>query len=908
MKKRWLILGSSSIMAIVAVVMMNSDQSKTDVVMEHTPNSKKQQSQSNQTTVVPTSASTLNSGTKKNNIDIYQSYRKDNVTIVDGEQAKVFLKEHYIPSHRTEEDFVFSTAKYGSEGSTYYNFQQTYQGLNVYGAEVVVQVNNEQQLQAVLGKYSEALQLSVNPSVDATEALNTALNNVSNGDKAEQKIYKDPKLIVYMDYDNNAHLAYESVVKFKDPSGDVKIEQLFIDAHSARVIQAIDRIHTERDIDVYSLNGNCLGYGANLPGNLKRNSDTVSGTTSVDNAYDYLDDAYQFYKHMFNRYSYDSNDATITATVDAKFSSQGGCSGLNAFFSPDDKQLVFGTGDSSTNNFSAAADVVAHELTHAVTWKTSNLEYQNESGALNESLSDIFGVTIQAWVRSGGGQTGNPSSINIEDDTWQLGEELGNTSFIRYMNDPTRDGRSPDNYDDKVTGSADNGGVHSNSGIPNLAYALLATGGTHPQNETDVVVPGIGMEKAIRIWYEAQTTSIQTRTDFDNIRAALANAAATLYDECSPEYKALQLSMDAVKMPGTWECTEPDTTPPQITLISPINGATGIAVDSVIKISFDEPMDANTLNSTNIALTDMSGTVVNTTMTLIGQTLTITPDSSLAYEGSYTLSISTGISDVSGNNMQKSISVSFTTSAKPDTSDTTPPSINSVSPSENSMNVAKDTTVVVQFSETINADSALSAWSLVDATNTVVNGSISVSGSQLTFTPTTALNPQMTYTATVNTDLTDSAGNKLASAKSWSFTTVADQLDKPVSLSDASMSSSSFYNFAYKAANAADGDLKTEWVSRTITGGWYQSEWIQANLAQTGYVNKLTITWNGYYYPGDMQLWAVIDGSWQMIDAIRKSSPGATTFHVNAEVEALHLAMRGSRYGSWIVIKEMNVE
>ena len=851
------------------------------------------------------------SASSKLTTDLYQNFRKKDINVLDAKSANEILSELYIPSHRKDESFTFDDAKYGTNGSTYYSFQQMYKGLKVYGAEVAVQVSKNQKLESIIGKYSTALDLDTTASISGTDAMSSSLDSISDGDVTSQKVFKEPELIVYMDYNDAAHLAYESVLRYTDQAGEYHTDKVFTDANSGEVIDTVNRIHGERDIDVYTLNGNCTSMGSNssLPGQLARDNDTASGTQSVDNAYDYLNNSYQFYKHMFNRNSYDANDATVTATVDAKFSNGGQCSGLNAFFSPDDKQLAFGTGDSSTKNFAGAEDIVGHELTHAVTWKTSNLEYKNESGALNESISDIFGTTIQAWSQSGGGTGGNPATIETNNETWVLGEQLENSKFYRYLNDPTKDGSSPDNYDDRYTGSQDNGGVHSNSGITNLAYALLVEGGTHPQNETNVVVTGIGMDKAIRIWYEAQTTTMGTRTDYDNVRASLANAATSLYDECSPEYKALQQSMDAVKMPGTWECVDPDTTAPQISSITPADASTGVAISTSMKVTFNEPMDADTITASNITLTDANSASVAGNVSISGEVATFNPSSNLAYTSTYTLNVTTNVTDASGNNLENAQSVSFTTVDEPDNTETTAPTISSTSPSNSETDVAKDTTVSVEFSEAVDADSLASAFSLTTQSGNSVNGSISVDGSSATFTPNSDLLAGTTYVATVSTDAKDVSGNALENAKIWSFTTFAEQTGGSASLADATLSASSIYNMSYDVENIRDGNQATEWVSRTNYRGYYQVEWVRMDLASASDVGTLSIDWNGYYFPREMNLWGLVDGQQTLLGSVNKGSPGRTTFNIDrSNVTSLHLEMRGGRYGRWFVIKEVTLD
>jgi vibriolysin len=194
---------------------------------------------------------------------------------------------------------------------------------------------------------------------------------------------------------------------------------------------------------------------------------------------------------------------------------------VNAFWNG--SQMVYGDGDGSTSApLSRSFDVAAHELTHAVTSASSKLVYQNESGALNEAMSDIFAAICEA--RRDGGVSAN---------TWKIGEEVWTPGTagdaLRYMNDPIADGQSKDYYPTRYTGSQDNGGVHLNSGIANLAFKLLVTGGTHPRSKTTINVPALGMEQAGKIFYRAQTTYFTSSTNFAAARTATANAANDLY-------------------------------------------------------------------------------------------------------------------------------------------------------------------------------------------------------------------------------------------------------------------------------------------------------------------------------------------------------------------------------------------
>ena len=207
---------------------------------------------------------------------------------------------------------------------------------------------------------------------------------------------------------------------------------------------------------------------------------------------------YDYYKNTHGRNSYDGNNATITSTV--HYSSNYN----NAFWNG--SQMVYGDGDGSTFIALVALDIVAHELTHAVTERTANLVYEKEPGALNESVSDIFGIMVDR-------------------DDWLIGEDsyTPGTSgdALRHLDDPTLGGQ-PDHYDDRLyPGSCtpsqynDYCGVHSNSGIPNKAAYLMIQGGTHG----GVTVTGVGRAAVEDIWYRALTTYVTSQTNFDGARS-----------------------------------------------------------------------------------------------------------------------------------------------------------------------------------------------------------------------------------------------------------------------------------------------------------------------------------------------------------------------------------------------------
>lgn len=210
----------------------------------------------------------------------------------------------------------------------------------------------------------------------------------------------------------------------------------------------------------------------------------ASSDVAVNEAYDGLGHTFDFYLEIFHRNSIDDHGLPLNAYVHY------GQDYDNAFW--DGQEMIFGDGDKqSFNRFTISLDVIGHELTHGVTGSEVNLRYLNQPGALNESVSDVFGSLIKQYVLK---QTASEAD-------WLIGEGL-----LTYPNQALRSMKAPGTaYDNDVLGkdpqpadmahyvhtAEDNGGVHLNSGIPNHAFYLAAT-----------AIGGNAWEKAGQIWYD----------------------------------------------------------------------------------------------------------------------------------------------------------------------------------------------------------------------------------------------------------------------------------------------------------------------------------------------------------------------------------------------------------------------
>lgn len=268
-----------------------------------------------------------------------------------------------------------------------------------------------------------------------------------------------------------------------------------------------------------------------LPGVLVRDEGgDPTGDPAADEAYDAAGLTFDFFAQVYGRNSIDGRGLRLDSSVHY------GRRYDNAFW--DGRQMVYGDGDGEVfNRFTLALDVVGHELTHGVTQYEANLEYEGESGALNESLSDVFGSLVKQWSRR---QTADEAD-------WLIGAGLF-TDRVRGV--ALRSMKAPGTaYDDPVLGKdpqpahlrdfivtdEDNGGVHLNSGIPNRAFA-----------ETALALGGFAWERAGRIWYVALRDRFRRTTTFAEAAALTVAVAAELYGAGGEEERAVRAGWAAV--------------------------------------------------------------------------------------------------------------------------------------------------------------------------------------------------------------------------------------------------------------------------------------------------------------------------------------------------------------------------
>jgi Zn-dependent metalloprotease len=293
-----------------------------------------------------------------------------------------------------------------------------------------------------------------------------------------------------------------------------------LDPRPARRVRALMGEPAKRR-SIYTAN-----HTEDLPGELLRTEGSApSKDVAADEAYDGLGATYDFYWEVYQRNSIDDEGLPLDATVHY------GQDYDNAFWNGE--RMVFGDGDGDLfNRFTVAVDVIGHELTHGVTEDEAKLTYLYQPGALNESVSDVFGSLIKQYQQK---QTAKQAD-------WLIGEGLF-TKKVKGV--ALRSMKAPGTaYDDPVLGkdpqpahmkdyvrtSGDNGGVHINSGIPNHAFYLVATG-----------LGGNAWEKAGHIWYETlRDPRLRPNTGFSRFARLTASTAGRLYGVNSEEQKIVQ--------------------------------------------------------------------------------------------------------------------------------------------------------------------------------------------------------------------------------------------------------------------------------------------------------------------------------------------------------------------------------
>jgi bacillolysin len=456
--------------------------------------------------------------------------------------------------------------------------EQVYQGIPVYGAEIILHAKNGVN-EVMNGRYFPTPELSsASAGINSADAIRSAIKELQSKTKWKELNevqsqlckYKGPeaKLVVYH---VNQDASKEKITwHIKIKPNWLESWNVFIDANTGEVLHSFNNACTingpktasgndlngvNRTINTYEYNGSFYLIDAsrsmynssqsslpndpvgaiwtidaqNTPGNSIYNITTSTNSgwnNKAISAHYNAGIAFDYYKNTHNRNSINAQGGTITSVINV---SDDDGSGLdNAYWTGE--MMCYGNGKFAFKPLAGSLDVAGHEMTHGVVQNTANLEYQGQSGAINESMADIFGCMMDR-------------------NDWLIGEEVVKTQYypsgaLRSMQDPHNGGNNlnDDGYQPRVmseyyTGTQDNGGVHINSGIPNWAFYKYAT--------------AITKEKAEKVYYRALNNYLTKTSQFVDLRIAVVQSAIDLYGNNTPEVNEAKNAFNAVGIYAT---------------------------------------------------------------------------------------------------------------------------------------------------------------------------------------------------------------------------------------------------------------------------------------------------------------------------------------------------------------------
>lgn len=449
------------------------------------------------------------------------------------------------------------------QGILHTHVQQSYQGVPVFGGEAIVHLNEDGSFSALTDNFTKRISVSTLANITPEEAVQTATEAYG----CSACLTAEPTADLWvLRRTGRDRLVYRVQLRREDGTIATALPVYFVDAHNGRIVWDYNNLQTATgsgsslysgtvSIITYFNSANSTYYLEDIGRKVGTfdNRNTTSSTyrfADADNswistsqragvdAHYGAEKVYDYFLNTHNRRGIDGNGGPayytsadgVTGLVSSKV--HYGVSYNNAFWNG--SYMTYGDGDGSQFSPLVTLDICGHEMQHGVTERTAGLTYSGESGALNESWSDVFGAMVERYTK---GQSTN---------TWRIGEQAYTPGIagdaLRYMDNPHAASNSgftadddPDHYAERYTGTADSGGVHTNSGIANKAFYLLAVGGTHHRGGT---VTGIGADAAAQIWYRALTSYMTSSTNFHGARVATLNAAAALYGSGSAQYNS----------------------------------------------------------------------------------------------------------------------------------------------------------------------------------------------------------------------------------------------------------------------------------------------------------------------------------------------------------------------------------
>ncbi|MGL1934531.1 MAG: S8 family serine peptidase [Fibrobacterales bacterium] len=433
-------------------------------------------------------------------------------------------------------------------GNTHIRLSQLYKGIAVIGSDIIVHINTRNEVYGVAGKLLFDLNISNISKVSLDEAFSKSkleLNILSAQHKKDKS-----RLVIF-----NGRLAIEVEVD-NGVVGDQEKWRCFIDAETGETLFRVNQIMhgapvggaeapvqgtrlADEDGSVVSINGWFDDSGKHF----LRNNDDLWGIYDTDRSdwsqqtsndwgasdpsaislANNMEIVQEYVTNVLGWNSFNNNGIFATANVHE------GSNYVNAYWNG--SAFYFGDGDGSVANALTVLDITGHEYGHAITDYSSDLIYSYESGALNESFSDILGTLIEFYGQQDG-RSSYPAGVDGQAD-WLCGED----AWLR--DEALRDLRDPQRYEQPsyylgthwYAGSGDNGGVHYNSGVQNYVFYLLAEGGVGSNDGFPYDIAGIGIEASGEIAMYANMYLLTSSSQYRDSRDAWILAATTLgYD------------------------------------------------------------------------------------------------------------------------------------------------------------------------------------------------------------------------------------------------------------------------------------------------------------------------------------------------------------------------------------------
>ncbi len=460
--------------------------------------------------------------------------------------------------------------------------QQTIEDIPVWEGEAIVHLNPDGTTADVTDDLKDSVAVNTQANFTDKDAVKFAKNFYKGSKHLTEEPVADMWIFRAEDRD---HLVYRVQMRREDGTSETAMPVIFVDAQTGEKVFEYDNLQTASGASLYS---GTVNISTSVSGstyymedttrkmgtfNMNNTGNTSTGSGGTQSRYTDTNDVwdataqkagvdahlgaaatYDYYKNVHGRSGIDGSSGPGSTTAAANSSIalvpsrvHFGAGYNNAFWNG--SSMTYGDGDGSQFTPLVTLDIAGHEMTHGVTERTAGLTYSGESGALNESMSDVFGAMVESYSRG--------SVVN--EDTWKIGEQAYTPGTagdaLRSMKD-THSGGDPDHYSERYTGTADNGGVHTNSGIGNNVFYLAAAGGTN--HVSGVAVTGMGTSAAGKIWYRALTVYMTSSTNYAGARTATLNAATDLYGSTSAQYATTATAWCAA---GIGACPNANPTP-----------------------------------------------------------------------------------------------------------------------------------------------------------------------------------------------------------------------------------------------------------------------------------------------------------------------------------------------------------